>query len=37
MDVSMAVEVRRRKSGLGHPIDLRQTLGSDIRRIQQAE
>jgi len=37
MDVPMAVEVRRLKSRLGHSIDLRQALASDIRRIQQPE
>jgi len=37
MDVSMAVQVRRRKACLDHAIDLRLALAGNIRRIQKPE
>jgi len=37
MDVSVAVQVGRRKSGAGHAIDLRLALAGNVRRVEKAK
>ena len=35
--VSVAIEVRRRKSSFGHAIDLRRTFASDVSCIYESD